>query len=123
MGETPEQRVEMAFALKKLEVDCVPFNILHPIPGTRLEHQQLLSVQEILRTIAVFRLVLRDKSLRFAGGRENAMGEEEYKGYAAGINSTLVGNYLTTPGKPLEKERKQLEAAGAQTVRSGDHGG
>lgn len=118
MGETPEQRVEMAFALKELDVDCVPINILNPIPGTRLEHQQLLGVQEILRTIAVFRLVLRDKSLRFAGGRENAMGEEEYKGYAAGINSTLVGNYLTTSGKPFEKELEQLAAAGVQAVRN-----
>ncbi len=112
MGETPAQRVEMAFELKALDIDCVPINILNPIPGTRLEHQAPLTVDEILRTIAVFRLVLPDKALRFAGGREKALGENEYKGYAAGINSILAGNYLTTDGKAFDRELRNLEIAG-----------
>ena len=112
MGETAEQRVEMAFELKELDVDCIPINILNPIPGTRLENQRPLDTNEILRTIAVFRLILPDKILTFAGGREKALGSDEYSGYAAGINSTLVGNYLTTSGKPLNQEIHNLEAAG-----------
>jgi biotin synthase len=114
MGETPEQRVEMAFALKELDVDCVPINILNPIPGTRLENQQPLSVEEILRTIAVFRFILTDKSLRFAGGREKALGQNEYLGYTAGINALIVGNYLTTPGKSFKQENSNLEMAGLE---------
>ena len=112
MGETPSQRVEMAFALKEIDMNCVPINILNPISGTRLEYQNPLSVDEILRTIAVFRLILPNKVLRFAGGREKALGKEEYRGYVAGINSMLVGNYLTTKGKPFEEEIHNIETAG-----------
>lgn len=112
IGETFDQRVEMAFALKELDVDCIPINILNPIPGTRLEHQEPLDTDEILRTIAVFRLILPNKVLKFAGGREKALGSDEYKGYAAGINSMLVGNYLTTVGKTFEQEMSNLKMAG-----------
>lgn len=112
MGETSRQRVEMAFALKELDVDCVPINILNRIPGTRLEDQIPLHIDEILRTIAVLRLILPDKSLKFAGGREKAMGSDEYMGYTAGINAMLVGNYLTTSGKSFKQEMQNLEAVG-----------
>ena len=112
MGETAEQRVEMAFALKNLNVDCIPINILNPIPGTPLENQKLLSAEEILRTIAVFRFILKDKTLRFAGGREKALAEHEYLGYRAGINALLIGDYLTTPGKSIENEKENLKMAG-----------
>ena len=112
LGETASQRVEMAFALKDMDVDCIPINILNPIAGTRLEHQPPLSPDEILRTIAVFRLILPHKVLRFAGGREQALGNDEYKGYAAGINSMLVGNYLTTTGKTFAEEMHNLAVAG-----------
>ena len=112
MGETPKQRVEMAFALKELNIDCVPINILNPISGTRLESQRPLNTDEILRTIAVFRLILPDKVLKFAGGREKALGDNEYSGYSAGINSMLAGNYLTTGGKTIEQEKHNLEVVG-----------
>ena len=108
MGESKEQRVEMAFALKEIDMECVPINILNAIPGTRLEYQTPIAVEEILRTIAVFRVILPNKVLKYAGGRENAMGEEEYKGYQAGINALLAGNYLTTSGKDLEQEKNTL---------------
>ncbi|WP_310602115.1 biotin synthase BioB [Anaerosporobacter sp.] len=112
MGETAEQRVEMACALRELDIDCVPINILNPIKGTRLETQQLLSVNDILRTIAVFRLILPHKTLRFAGGRQNAMKEEEYAGYEAGINALMVGNFLTTDGKDMNYEIEKLVGLG-----------
>ena len=112
MGETSEQRVEMAFALKEMNVTCVPINILNPIPGTCLENQVLLNTDDILRTIAVFRLILQDKPLRFAGGRDKALGQDEYLGYDAGINAMIVGNYLTTSGKSFEEEINNLKRAG-----------
>ncbi len=112
MGETPQQRIEMAYTLRKLNVDCVPINILNPIAGTRLEHHPLLSTDQILRTIAMFRLIMPDKILCFAGGRQNAMGKEEYAGYKAGINALIVGDFLTTQGKDLKEEIANLTALG-----------
>ena len=116
MGESSEDRIDMAFELAALEVDCVPLNILNPISGTRLERQEILSVDELLRTIAVFRIILQNKPLRFAGGRENAFGEEEYKGFIAGINSMIVGNYLTTSGKLFEKEVENVRKGGFELM-------
>ena len=117
MGETAEQRVEMAFAIRDLDVSCVPINILNPIPGTRLENQALLTSDDVLRTIAVFRLILQDKPLRFAGGRDKALGDDEYLGYDAGINAMIVGNYLTTAGKSYDEEISNVKRAG-YTIRS-----
>ena len=110
MGETAQQRVEMAYALRELDVDSIPINILNPIVGTRLENQVLLSVDEILRTIAVFRMILPNKTLRFAGGRQNAMGLMEYWGYKSGINALMTGNFLTTNGTTVEEEIENLKA-------------
>lgn len=112
MGETAEQRVEMIFAIKEMNVTCVPINILNPIAGIRLENQELLNTDELLRTIAVFRLVLPDKPLRFAGGRDKVLGQDEYLGYDAGMNAMIVGNYLTTEGKSFEAEMNNLRKAG-----------
>lgn len=112
MGETPRQRIEMAYALRELDVDSVPINILNPIPGTRLEKQPLLSIDEILRTIALFRLIMPHKTLCFAGGRQNAMGDDEYAGYEAGINALIIGDFLTTHGKDLKEELSHLTALG-----------
>lgn len=112
MGETFEDRIEMAFVLKELDVDCIPINILNPIQYTKLENQKPLNTDEILRTIAVFRLILPNKVLKFAGGREKALGSDEYIGYMAGINSLLVGNYLTTSGKDFKEEIENLKVVG-----------
>lgn len=104
MGEDASQRVEMAFAIRDIGPDSVPINILHPIPGTRLQQQKPLLGEEILRTISVFRIILPDTVLKLAGGRERAMEGKEQLGYKAGINSLLAGNYLTTKGKNSEKK-------------------
>lgn len=114
MGESGRDRVEMALAIRELDVVSVPLNILNPIQGTRLAHQHLLDVDEILRTFAIFRLLLPDKSIRFAGGRENAMGDREIEGYSAGINALIAGNFLTTTGKGIIQELEMLAMLGRE---------
>lgn len=112
MGESARDRVDMALAIRELDVVSVPLNILNPIPGTRLEHQELLTVDEILRTFAIFRLLLPDKTIRYAGGRTNAMGDREAEGYQAGINALIAGNFLTTKGNGITQELETLTKLG-----------
>lgn len=114
MGESMEQRIELAFAIKELKVNSVPINILNPIKGTPLECQKLDEPLELLKTIAIFRLILPDVYLRFAGGRGNALRDLQALGYAAGINSSLIGNYLTTTGKNVEEDLKMIQDMGLQ---------
>jgi len=112
MGETAHDRIEMAMTLKELDVDSIPLNILNPIPGTRMENQEILSPEDILRALAVFRILLPDKVIRYAGGRESAMGEHEYEGYRAGVNALIAGSFLTTTGKNVKDEIKTLTRLG-----------
>jgi len=112
MGESPAQRIEMAYAIRELQADSVPINILNPVAGTRLEAQPILGVEEILRTIALFRIILPGTTLSFAGGRQNAMKEHEYRGYEAGINALMVGDFLTTEGRAIRQETENLAARG-----------
>lgn len=99
LGENPEQRLELAFALRDLRIDSVPVNILHPIPGTPLAGQTRLAPLEILRTLAVFRLVLPSATIRYAGGREHNLRDTQALGLAGGVNGLITGDYLTTPGQ------------------------
>ena len=108
LGETMGQRVEMAFALRKLKVQSVPLNILSPIIGTPLESQRVLPPLEILQTIAIYRFILPQARLRFAGGRESALRNLQAMGYLAGINATLVGSYLTTSGCTVAEDIQMI---------------
>jgi len=108
MGETFSQRVEFAFALKRLGVDTVPVNVLNPIPGTPLEGTEPLAPLEIIKSMAMFRLVMPDRIIRFAGGREVNLRSLQALGLVAGINGMLVGNYLTTRGQGLEADLAML---------------
>jgi biotin synthase len=98
MGETPEQRVELACMLGRLEVDAVPINFLDPRPGTPLAGAPLLSLEECLATIAVFRLMLPEAEIIIMGGREVQLRNMQSEMFRAGASGTLVGNYLTTRG-------------------------
>lgn len=102
MGESMVNRLEMAFEIKELDVDSIPINILTPIKGTPLQDIKLLSHDEILKSIALFRLIMPHKVIRLAGGKENGLGEDEKKAYIGGINGALVGNYLTTSRRRVE---------------------
>jgi biotin synthase len=101
MGETVAQRAEFAAQLAQLEPDEVPMNFLDPRPGTPFETVPVLTATEALRAIAAFRLALPRTILRFAGGREITLGDPGTReGLLGGINAVIVGNYLTTLGRP-----------------------
>lgn len=103
VGETPEQRVELADTLRQLDVDAVPINFLDARPGTPLAAQPRLSPQECLATIAVFRLMLPTAELTVMGGRDVQLGDMRAEIFRAGANATIVGDYLTVYGpKPAD---------------------
>ncbi len=99
MGESVHDRIELAFTLRELDVDSIPINILNPIKGTPLENAKQISPMEILKTISVFRLILPDKNIRIAGGREVNLRDVQCLSLISGANGLLLGNYLTTPGR------------------------
>ncbi|QXJ24651.1 biotin synthase BioB [Actinomadura graeca] len=105
MGETVAQRAEFAAQLAELDPDEVPLNFLAPRPGTPFADFPLVEGTEALRTIAAFRLALPRTILRYAGGRELTLGDlGTREGMLGGINAIIVGNYLTTLGRPAEKD-------------------
>jgi biotin synthase len=95
MGETWQDRIDMAYTLKELDVDSVPLNMLIPIKGTLLESAAPVSVDDVLRTICIFRIVLKDKTIKVAAGREAVFKDSQIKAFAAGANGMLIGGYLT----------------------------
>lgn len=110
MGETLEQRAEFAAQLAELEPDEVPLNFLNPRPGTPFGELEVLPATEALKAVAAFRLALPRTILRFAGGREITLGDlGAEKGLTGGINAVIVGNYLTTLGRPAETDLDLLE--------------
>jgi biotin synthase len=112
LGESWEDRVDLALSLRELEVESVPLNLLNPRAGTPLAENQKLDVYEALKAIAIFRLILPEQILRYAGGREAIMGELQHLGLKAGINAMLIGHYLTTMGQPPEQDHAMLESLG-----------
>jgi len=110
MGETLEQRAEFAADLAELNPDEVPLNFLNPRPGTPFGDLDVLPAADALRAVAAFRLALPRTMLRFAGGREITLGDLGAKqGILGGINAIIVGNYLTTLGRPAETDLELLD--------------
>jgi biotin synthase len=110
MGETLEQRAEFAANLAELDPHEVPLNFLNPRPGTPFGDLEVLPASEALKAVAAFRLVLPRTMLRFAGGREITLGDlGAKKGILGGINAVIVGNYLTTLGRPAEADLELLD--------------
>ncbi|ORV19122.1 biotin synthase BioB [Mycobacterium celatum] len=110
MGETLEQRAEFAANLAELNPDEVPLNFLNPRPGTPFGDLEVLPASEALKAVAAFRLALPRTMLRFAGGREITLGDLGAKqGILGGINAVIVGNYLTTLGRPAEADLELLD--------------
>lgn len=109
MGESLEQRDEFAQDLAALNPTEVPMNFLDPRPGTPFEGREPLAAKDALRAIGAFRLALPKTILRFAGGRELTLGDlGAEQGLLGGINAVIVGNYLTTLGRPAEQDLDML---------------
>src|SRR3954463_13280532 len=108
-GESLEQRAEFAAQLAELTPDEVPLNFLNPRPGTPFGDLDMMSGPDALRTIAAFRLALPRTILRYAGGREITLGDLGTRdGLLGGINAVIVGNYLTTLGRPATQDLELL---------------
>jgi biotin synthase len=108
MGETVAQRAEFAAQLAALQPDEVPLNFLNPRPGTPFGDKEPMSALDALRTVGTFRLVMPRTILRFAGGREITLGDLAERGVRGGVNAVIVGNYLTTLGRPADEDLAML---------------
>ncbi|HKE50149.1 MAG TPA: biotin synthase BioB, partial [Actinomycetes bacterium] len=109
MGESLDQRAEFAAQLAALDPDEVPLNFLNPRPGTPFANRPVVATVEALTTIAAFRLALPRTILRYAGGREITLGDlGTSQGMLGGINAVIVGNYLTTLGRPADTDLAML---------------
>ena len=109
LGESLEQRAEFAAQLASLEPDEVPMNFLNPRPGTPFGDMEVMDGKDALRAIAAFRLAMPRTVLRFAGGRELTLGDlGARQGMIGGINAVIVGNYLTTLGRPATADLDML---------------
>lgn len=104
MGENWNDRINMAFALKELDVNGIPINILNPIKNTPHGELKTLSAIEILKTIAIFRIILKNKNIKIAAGRENIFKDFMGSGFLSGANGMLIGGYLTVKGRGIEED-------------------
>lgn len=112
LGETPRQRLELVFALKELDIDCVPINFLNPIAGTQFQNNSPLSPLELLKTVAVYRFILPKKEIRICGGRQVNLRSLQPLIFTAGADAIIIGNYLTTKGNSPEEDLKMIEDMG-----------
>lgn len=112
MGETREDRCDLAFSLREIGANVVPINILNPIKGTPFENNPPLPPMEILKTIACFRFVLPRQEIMIAGGRTVNLRDMQSMVFTAGASALMVGNYLTTLNQPVEKDLQMLKDLG-----------
>lgn len=113
MGETMEQRVEFALFLRdEVAPVSIPVNILHPIPGTPLEGMEPLSDDDILRTVAIMRLVHPRAVIRFAGGRDRISPDTQRRAMLCAVNGAIMGDLLTTVGASIDQDRRMAVDCG-----------
>jgi biotin synthase len=118
LGETWEDRWQLALTLKELEVDSVPINFFNAIQGTPLAGREPLSVDEALRIVALFRLMLPKATIRICGGRPAIFSGQDELLFRAGTNALMTGNYLTTSGISPERDRQMIEHTGHRVTVS-----
>jgi biotin synthase len=112
MGETPIQRIELAFSIASLRPDEVPLNILIPKQGTPFHNMPSLHPMEIIKTIAIWRFIIPKTILKIAGGREVHLGDTEEFALKAGANGIITGGYLTTTGNHFDKDISMIRKIG-----------
>jgi biotin synthase len=124
LGESPEQRVEMAFQLAEVEPTSVPINLLNPRPGTKFGDRELMDPWEAVKWVAIFRLIIPGALFRLCGGRNENLGAGEFQKLAvkAGLNGVMMGNFLTTLGSEPEWDRQMFEELGLNVARQDDNG-
>src|SRR5437667_6843075 len=122
LGETREQRVEMAFELAEINPTSVPINLLNPRPGTKFGDREFIDPWEAVKWVAIFRLILPDALFRLCGGRVENLGELQRAAIKAGLNGVMMGNFLTTLGNAPEDDRAMFEELGLNVERQPDNG-
>jgi biotin synthase len=122
LGESREQRVEMAFQLSELDPTSVPINLLNPRPGTKFGDRERMDPWEAVKWIAIFRLILPSALFRLCGGRVENLGELQPLAVKAGLNGVMMGNFLTTLGSAPEEDREMFEDLGLNVARQPDNG-
>jgi biotin synthase len=121
LGETREQRVEMAFELAAIDPTSVPINLLNPRPGTKFGDRELIDPWEAVKWIAIFRLILPEALFRLCGGRVENLGELQPLAVKAGLNGVMMGNFLTTLGAEPEQDRAMFSEHGLNVARQPDN--
>ncbi len=122
LGESPQQRVEMAFELAALNPTSVPINLLIPKAGTKFGDREILDPWEAVKWVAIFRLVLPDALFRLCGGRVENLAELQPLAIKAGVNGVMMGNFLTTLGNTPAQDREMFQDAGLNIARQSDNG-
>ncbi len=112
LGETWQDRFDLAETLRNVGVDSVPINLFQAIPGTPLADRPPLSAEEALRIIALFRILLPESSIRICGGRPSILSNRQWEIFDAGADALMTGNYLTTPGFSIDADRELIAQSG-----------
>lgn len=119
MGESFEDRIDLALELREFNVKSIPINVLNPIKGTPVEDNEILSNDEVCRIIAIFRFINPDAFIRMAGGRA-LLGDNGRKAFSSGANAGILGNMLTTSGVDLDDDFRLLDELGFKITYSID---
>jgi len=114
LGESFSDRIDLAFTLKELGADSVPMNFLMPVKGTALENAAPISPVEILKTIAVFRIILQTPDIMICGGREINLRDLQSMIFLAGANGTMSGGYLTAWGRDPLQDKQMIKDLGME---------
>jgi biotin synthase len=122
LGESEEQRVEMAFELAAIDPTSVPINLLNPRPGTKFGDREHMDPAEAVKWIAIFRLILPEALFRLCGGRVENIGELQTLAVRAGLNGVMMGNFLTTLGSTPDEDRAMFTEHGLNVARQPDNG-
>ena len=122
LGESPAQRVEMAFELAEVNPTSIPINLLNPRSGTKFGNRELMDPWDVVKWVAIFRLIIPDALFRLCGGRVENLEDLQPLAVRAGLNGVMMGNFLTTLGAEPADDRAMFEEHGLNVARQADNG-